>query len=145
MRGYQVRKKYKVICWAVGILDKVVLRWRRKGVGLRGFKPESDHVDEDEDDDDVIKVFRKEKVNVAIDEAVTRVLSMVESPEAQQQYHRMLGRFQEAKVLMMLIFIDGFVISSAYHHLIRHSLSFLPWILFVDDSNARIWLSSPKF
>ncbi|XP_048502403.1 calmodulin-binding transcription activator 4 isoform X2 [Beta vulgaris subsp. vulgaris] len=97
VRGYQVRKKYKVICWAVGILDKVVLRWRRKGVGLRGFKPESDHVDEDEDDDDVIKVFRKEKVNVAIDEAVTRVLSMVESPEAQQQYHRMLGRFQEAK------------------------------------------------
>lgn len=98
VRGYQVRKKYRVICWAVGILDKVVLRWRRKGAGLRGFRPESDCVDEDEDDDeDIIKVFRKEKVNVAIDEAVTRVLSMVESPEARQQYHRMLGRFEEAK------------------------------------------------
>lgn len=102
VRGYQVRKKYKAICWAVGILDRVVLRWRRKGAGLRGFKPEADCMKEDEDeddddDDDIIKVFRKEKVNVAIDEAVTRVLSMVESPEARQQYHRMLGRFQEAK------------------------------------------------
>ncbi|KAG4962660.1 hypothetical protein JHK84_039750 [Glycine max] len=37
VRGYQVRKHYKVI-WAVGILDKVVLRWRRKGAGLRGFR-----------------------------------------------------------------------------------------------------------
>ncbi|KNA07050.1 hypothetical protein SOVF_175580 isoform A [Spinacia oleracea] len=97
VRGHQVRKKYRVICWAVGILEKVVLRWRRKGAGLRGFRPESDTVDEDEDDDDIIKVFRKEKVNVAIDDAVTRVLSMVESPEARQQYHRMLGRIEEAK------------------------------------------------
>ena len=100
VRGYQVRKQYKVICWAVGILDKVVLRWRRKGAGLRGFRSESDSVDED--DEDIIKVFRKEKVNVAIDEAVTRVLSMAESAEARQQYHRMLGRTQEAKVLIFI-------------------------------------------
>ncbi|KAL2903702.1 Calmodulin-binding transcription activator 4, partial [Bienertia sinuspersici] len=101
VRGYQVRKKYKAICWAVGILDRVVLRWRRKGAGLRGFRPEANCLEEDEDDDDIIKVFRKEKVNVAIDEAVTRVLSMVESPEARQQYHRMLGRYQEAKVMLL--------------------------------------------
>lgn len=107
VRGYQVRKKYKVICWAVGILDKVILRWRRKGVGLRGFRPESDCVDEDEEDDDIIKVFRKEKVNVAIDEAVTRVLSMVESPEARQQYLRMLGRSQEAMAEVQLLTSSG--------------------------------------
>ncbi|KAL9226412.1 hypothetical protein vseg_002230 [Gypsophila vaccaria] len=95
VRGYQVRKKYKVICWAVGILDKAVLRWRRKGAGLRGYKPEADCLDEE--DEDIIKVFRKEKVNVAIDEAVSRVLSMVESPEARQQYQRMIGKVQEAK------------------------------------------------
>lgn len=96
MRGYQVRKNYKV-CWAVGILEKVVLRWRRRGVGLRGFRPDQESLDES-DDEDILKVFRKQKVDPAIDEAVSRVLSMVESPEARQQYHRILGKYREAKV-----------------------------------------------
>jgi hypothetical protein len=97
VRGYQVRKHYQVICWAVGILDKVVLRWRRKGVGLRGFRNETEIINETEDED-ILKVFRKEKVDVAIDEAVSRVMSMVQSPEARQQYHRVLDRYCQAKV-----------------------------------------------
>ncbi|KAF2292928.1 hypothetical protein GH714_029910 [Hevea brasiliensis] len=32
VRGYQVRKHYKVFCWAVGILEKAVLRWNVKGL-----------------------------------------------------------------------------------------------------------------
>ncbi|XP_050374478.1 calmodulin-binding transcription activator 4 [Argentina anserina] len=96
VRGYQVRKHYKVICWAVGILDKVVLRWRRKGVGLRGFRHEAEPTEESEDED-ILKVFRKQKVDGAIDEAVSRVLSMVESPEAREQYQRMLERYHQAK------------------------------------------------
>ncbi|XP_059633517.1 calmodulin-binding transcription activator 4 [Cornus florida] len=96
VRGHQVRKNYKVICWAVGVLEKVVLRWRRRGVGLRGFRPESESINESEDED-IVKVFRKEKVKVAIDEAVSRVLSMVEIPEARQQYRRMLERYRQAK------------------------------------------------
>ncbi|KAL6188235.1 hypothetical protein ACLB2K_039628 [Fragaria x ananassa] len=96
VRGYQVRKHYKVICWAVGILDKVVLRWRRKGVGLRGFRNEAESTEESEDED-ILKVFRKQKVDGAIDEAVSRVLSMVESPEAREQYQRMLERYHQAK------------------------------------------------
>lgn len=97
VRGYQVRKSYQVICWAVGILDKVVLRWRRKGVGLRGFRNETETIVKTEDED-ILKVFRKEKVDVAIDEAVSRVMSMVPSPEARQQYHRVLERYRQAKV-----------------------------------------------
>ncbi|KAK8579534.1 hypothetical protein V6N13_142731 [Hibiscus sabdariffa] len=98
VRGYQVRKNYKVICWAVGILDKVVLRWRRKGVGLRGFLSELDSInDESEDDEDILKVFRKQKVDATIDEAFSRVLSMVDSPDARQQYRRMLERYRQAK------------------------------------------------
>ncbi|KAB1201266.1 Calmodulin-binding transcription activator 4 [Morella rubra] len=98
VRGYQVRKHYKVICWAVGILDKVVLRWRRKGVGLRGFRNETERIDESEsEDEDILKVFRKQKVDGAIDEAVSRVMSMVESAEARQQYHRVLERYRQAK------------------------------------------------
>ncbi|KAL3835712.1 hypothetical protein ACJIZ3_010448 [Penstemon smallii] len=95
VRGYQVRKNYKV-CWAVGILEKVVLRWRRRGVGLRGFRHDSESIDQSEDED-ILKVFRKQKVDAAIDEAVSRVLSMVESPVARQQYHRILEKYRQAK------------------------------------------------
>ncbi|CAI0627342.1 unnamed protein product, partial [Linum tenue] len=101
VRGYQVRKHYRVICWAVGIIDKVVLRWRRKGAGLRGLRNETDPIvedeEEEEDEEDILKMFRKQKVDGTIDEAVSRVLSMVKSPEARQQYQRMLERYKQAK------------------------------------------------
>ncbi|CAH9077434.1 unnamed protein product [Cuscuta epithymum] len=96
VRGYQVRKQYKV-CWAVGVLEKVVLRWRRRRVGLRGFRPEEEFIDENEVEEDILKVFRKQKVDASIDEAVSRVLSMVDSPQARQQYHRVLDKYRQAK------------------------------------------------
>ncbi|XP_060191070.1 calmodulin-binding transcription activator 4-like isoform X2 [Lycium barbarum] len=98
VRGYQVRKEYKV-CWAVGILEKVVLRWRRRGVGLRGFRLEEEPI-EDGEDEDILKLFRKKKVDAAINEAVSRVLSMVDSPEARRQYHRILEKYRQAKEIM---------------------------------------------
>ncbi|XP_024994528.1 calmodulin-binding transcription activator 4-like isoform X2 [Cynara cardunculus var. scolymus] len=96
VRGHQVRKSYKVICWAVGMVEKIILRWRRKGTGLRGYRQESPSVDEGEDED-VVKAFRKQKVDVAVGEAVARVLSMVDSQPAQQQYRRMLENHRQAK------------------------------------------------
>ncbi|KAM0020163.1 putative transcription factor CG1-CAMTA family [Helianthus debilis subsp. tardiflorus] len=96
VRGHQVRKNYKVFCWAVGVVEKIVLRWRRKGVGLRGYKQELGASDESEDED-IVKVFRKEKVDVSIGEAVSRVLSMVDSQPARQQYRRMLQKYRQAK------------------------------------------------
>ncbi|KAJ8569615.1 hypothetical protein K7X08_006192 [Anisodus acutangulus] len=95
VRGYQVRKQYKV-CWAVGILEKVLLRWRRRGVGLRGFRHDTESIDESEDED-ILKLFRKQKVDAALDEAVLRVLSMVESPGARKQYYRILEKYRQAK------------------------------------------------
>ncbi|KAI3901608.1 hypothetical protein MKW92_043551 [Papaver armeniacum] len=94
VRGHQVRKKFKMFVWAVGFVDKVVLRWRRKGAGLH--KPESESID-DTDDEDILKVFRKQKVDVAIEEAVSQVMSMVESSKARQQYRRMLEGYRQAK------------------------------------------------
>lgn len=98
-RGHQVRKKYKTLLWTVGVLDKAILRWRRKGVGLRGFKAE--HLEgiepDDENDDDFLKVFRKQKVNLALEEAVGRVVHMIDSPNARHQYRRMLERYQQVK------------------------------------------------
>lgn len=93
IRGYQVRKQYKLIIWAVGILDKVVLRWRRKRIGLS-----SSQSNEESDDEDFLKVFRKEKVHAAIEKALARVLSMVHHKGARQQYSRMLERYRQAKV-----------------------------------------------
>lgn len=98
MRGYQVRKHYKVFCWAVRVLDKVILRWRRKGAGLRSLRHETEMAEESDEDEDILKVFRKQKVDKAIEEAVSRVLSMVDSPDARQQYRRMLERYHQAKV-----------------------------------------------
>ncbi|KAK0600134.1 hypothetical protein LWI29_011983 [Acer saccharum] len=57
----QVRKNYKVICWAVGVLDKVILQWRCKGVGLRGFQQETESSIDDSEDEDILKVLRKRR------------------------------------------------------------------------------------
>lgn len=98
VRGHQERKKYKEFVWTVSVVEKVILRWRRKGVGLRGFRAEPDLIDVgDEEEEDIVKVFRKQKVEEAVDQAVSRVLSVVESPTARQQYRRMLERYRLAK------------------------------------------------
>lgn len=104
MRGYQLRKHYRVFCWAVGVLDKVILRWRRKGAGLRSLRLETAMTAEHEEDEDILKVFRKQKVDGAVEEAVSRVLSMVDSPDARQQYHRMLEKYHQAKVRELISF-----------------------------------------
>ncbi|XP_073013041.1 calmodulin-binding transcription activator 4 isoform X3 [Typha latifolia] len=92
-RGHQVRKK---LLWTVSVVEKAILRWRRRGVGLRGFRAEPEMVEEE--DDDIAKVFRKQKVDETLDAALSRVLSMVDSPDARQQYRRMLERYRQAKV-----------------------------------------------
>ncbi|CAJ2678098.1 unnamed protein product [Trifolium pratense] len=98
VRGHQVRKKYKSIIWSVGILEKVVIRWRRKGSGLRGFRPDAvikapnqpsnDPVKED--DYDFLKEGRKQSEE-RFQKALSRVKSMVQYPEARAQYRRLLN------------------------------------------------------
>nr|XP_009412758.1 PREDICTED: calmodulin-binding transcription activator 4 isoform X1 [Musa acuminata subsp. malaccensis] len=96
VRAHLAKKKEKEFLWSVGILEKIMLRWYRKGVGLRGFRAELEPIDVEEEDD-VIKVFRKQRVNKALDEALSRVISVVENPEARLQYRRMLETYQQAK------------------------------------------------
>ncbi|GKE96195.1 hypothetical protein Tco_1581050 [Tanacetum coccineum] len=55
-----------------------------------------DSIDESADED-IAKVFRKQRVDVALAEAVSRVLSMVNSTPARQQYRHMLQKYQQAK------------------------------------------------
>ncbi|XP_058093169.1 calmodulin-binding transcription activator 4-like [Magnolia sinica] len=103
VRGYQVRKRYKEILWMVSILEKVILRWRRRGEGLRGFRAElaDSEPNGESEEDDILKVFRKHKVDAVIEEAVSRVLSMVECSDARQQYRRILERYRQAKAVQM--------------------------------------------
>ncbi|XP_051132576.1 calmodulin-binding transcription activator 2 isoform X2 [Andrographis paniculata] len=99
VRGHQVRKKYKPIIWSVGILEKVILRWRRKRSGLRGFRSDvqkGSSMQEDnntlppqEDDYDFLKEGRKQ-AEERMDKALARVKSMVQYPEARAQYRRLL-------------------------------------------------------
>ncbi|KAH6796636.1 hypothetical protein C2S52_021190 [Perilla frutescens var. hirtella] len=97
VRGHQVRKNYKKIIWSVGILDKVILRWRRKGRGLSGFRPEAQaagssmiQTETKEDDYDFLKEGRKQ-TEERLQKALARVRSMVQYPEARDQYRRLLN------------------------------------------------------
>lgn len=98
VRGHQARKKFKPIIWSVGILEKVVLRWRRKGSGLRGFRPDAvNNVPNQpnnnlvkEDDYDFFKEGRKQSEE-RFQKALSRVQSMVQYPEARAQYRRLLN------------------------------------------------------
>ncbi|KAJ0082784.1 hypothetical protein Patl1_12396 [Pistacia atlantica] len=101
VRGHQVRKNYKKIIWSVGIVEKIILRWRRKGSGLRGFKSEaltesSSMIDTStkEDDYDFLKEGRKQKEE-RLQQALARVKSMVQYPEARDQYSRLLNVVNE--------------------------------------------------
>ncbi|XP_074562403.1 calmodulin-binding transcription activator 4-like isoform X2 [Curcuma longa] len=96
VRAHLARKKYKELLSTVNILDKAILRWHRRGAGLRGFHAEPESIDEKEEDD-IIKVFRKQKVDLATDQALSSVMSVVQSAKAQLQYRRMLESYQQAK------------------------------------------------
>ncbi|CAN4107976.1 unnamed protein product [Withania somnifera] len=97
IRGHQVRKKYKPIIWSVGILEKVILRWRRKRSGLRGFRSEvvmnNPSTQDDsllEDDYDFLKEGRKQ-TEVRMQRALSRVKSMTQYPQGRAQYRRLLA------------------------------------------------------
>ncbi|KAK7318613.1 hypothetical protein RJT34_03316 [Clitoria ternatea] len=99
VRGHQVRKNCGKLIWSVGIVEKIILRWRRKGSGLRGFKLEAMSErnmiqgvssTEADDDDDFLKEGRKQ-TEQRLQKALARVKSMVQYPEARDQYHRLLN------------------------------------------------------
>lgn len=106
IRGHQVRKHYKKIIWTVLVVEKAILRWRRKGSGLRGFRsegmvegPSVQNQQPKEDDYDFLKEGRKQ-TEVRLEKALARVKSMVQYPEARDQYRRLLNvatQLQEPK------------------------------------------------
>lgn len=106
MRGHQVRKQYKKVIWSVSIMEKAILRWRRKGVGLRAFRVESSkdvsqRETEQTDEYDFLRIGRKQKFD-GVERALARVKSMVRDPRARDQYMRMISKFDNYKVMPIL-------------------------------------------
>ncbi|XP_020520472.1 calmodulin-binding transcription activator 3 isoform X1 [Amborella trichopoda] len=101
VRGYQVRKQYRKVIWSVSIVEKAILRWRRKGAGLRGFRAEAIKNVEPEavktDEYDFLRLGRKQKA-AGVEKALARVQSMVRYPEARDQYMRLVTNFQNTKL-----------------------------------------------
>ncbi|KAM0910280.1 hypothetical protein ACQ4PT_014267 [Festuca glaucescens] len=102
VRGHQVRKHYRKIIWSVGIVEKVILRWRRRGAGLRGFRSTEGATDSTssssvdviankpaEDDYNFLQEGRKQ-TEERLQRALARVKSMVQYPDARDQYQRIL-------------------------------------------------------
>lgn len=114
-----MRKNYKKIIWSVGILDKVILRWRRKGRGLSGFRSEAQasgssiiETETKEDDYDFLKEGRKQSEE-RLQKALARVKSMVQYPEARDQYRRLLNvrsEMQDKKVCILYVFSKWFML-----------------------------------
>ncbi|WCJ23221.1 Calmodulin-binding transcription activator 1 [Euphorbia peplus] len=102
VRGNRVRKQYKKVIWSVSIVEKAILRWRRKGSGLRGFRvektirdvtPETDITDEYE----FLRISRKQKF-AGVEKALERVKSMVRDPAARDQYMRLVAKAENLKM-----------------------------------------------
>lgn len=108
-----MRKHYRKITWSVGIVEKVILRWRRKGAGLRGFRSTEGAMEGSsssgsnlienkpaKDDYDFLQRGRKQ-TEERLQKALARVNSMAQYPDARDQYQRILTvvtKLQESQV-----------------------------------------------
>ncbi|KAH7844697.1 hypothetical protein Vadar_030715 [Vaccinium darrowii] len=98
-RGYQVRRQYRKIIWSVGVLEKVILRWRKKKRGFRGLQVCPEEAVEDQNQESEVEDFFRASRNQAeerVERAVVRVQSMFRSKRAQEEYHRMKMAHNEA-------------------------------------------------
>ncbi|KAK1350688.1 Calmodulin-binding transcription activator 5 [Heracleum sosnowskyi] len=100
-RGYQVRKEYKKIVFAVGVLEKAILRWRLKRKGFRGLQVSPDEAAKDPKQEDVVEDFFKasrKQAEERVERSVVRVQSMFRSKRAQEDYRRMKLAHNKAKL-----------------------------------------------
>lgn len=101
-RGYQVRRQYRKIIWSVGVLEKVILRWRLKRKGFRGLQinpieAEDDQCQGSDAEEDFYKASQKQ-AEERIERAVVCVQSMFRSKKAQEEYRRLKLAHSQATV-----------------------------------------------
>ncbi|RWR95208.1 calmodulin-binding transcription activator 5 isoform X2 [Cinnamomum micranthum f. kanehirae] len=111
-RGHLVRRQYHKILWSVGVLEKAILRWRKKRKGLRGLPAEpaiasgAEEVQEDDVEEDFYQLSRKQ-AEERVERSVVRVQAMFRSHQAQKEYRRMKIAFDQAKFEYEGLFIES--------------------------------------
>ncbi|CAL5072663.1 unnamed protein product [Urochloa decumbens] len=102
-RGHQVRRQYRKVIWSVGVVEKAILRWRKKRKGLRGIAAgmpvamATDAEAASTAEEDYYQVGRQQAEN-RFNRSVVRVQALFRSHRAQQEYRRMKVAHEEAKV-----------------------------------------------
>ncbi|KAB8105443.1 hypothetical protein EE612_039305 [Oryza sativa] len=104
-RGHQVRRQYRKVIWSVGIVEKAILRWRKKRKGLRGIAsgmPVVMTVDAEAEpastaEEDFFQAGRQQAED-RFNRSVVRVQALFRSYKAQQEYRRMKIAHEEAKI-----------------------------------------------
>ncbi|CAK9179190.1 unnamed protein product, partial [Ilex paraguariensis] len=110
-RGFHARKHYRKIIWSVGVLEKVVLRWRLKRKGLRGLQVHpmeavKDPTQESDGEEDFFQASRKQAED-RVERSVIRVQAMFRSKRAQEEYQRMKLEHNIATLEYGLLDRDG--------------------------------------
>ncbi|KAG8372901.1 hypothetical protein BUALT_Bualt12G0115300 [Buddleja alternifolia] len=105
-RGFQVRRQYCKIVWSVGVLEKAVLRWRRKRKGFHGLQIQPDATPKDPNqendaEEDFFKASRKQ-AEERVERSVVSVQAMFRSKQAQEDYRRMKLEHNKATVILMI-------------------------------------------
>lgn len=102
-RGHQVRRQYRKVLWSVGVVEKAILRWRKKRKGLRGIATgmpvamATDAEAASTAEEDYYQVGRQQAED-RFNRSVVRVQALFRSHRAQQEYRRMKVAHEEAKV-----------------------------------------------
>ncbi|KAL5197132.1 hypothetical protein ABZP36_000644 [Zizania latifolia] len=102
-RGHQVRRQYRKVIWSVGVVEKAILRWRKKRRGLRGIAsgmPIAMTVDAEpasSAEEDFFQASRQQAED-RFGRSVVRVQALFRSYRAQQEYRRMKIAHEEAKL-----------------------------------------------
>ncbi|KAL6862149.1 hypothetical protein ACP4OV_016798 [Aristida adscensionis] len=102
-RGHQVRRQYRKVIWSVGVVEKAILRWRKKRKGLRGIATgmpiamTTDTEPASTAEEDYYQVSRQQAED-RLNRSVVRVQALFRSYRAQQEYRRMKFAHEEAKV-----------------------------------------------
>ena len=117
-----MRRQYRKVLWSVGVVEKAILRWRKKRKGLRGIatgmpvEMATDAEAASTAEEDYYQVGRQQAED-RFNRSVVRVQALFRSHRAQQEYRRMKVAHEEAKVR-----ISPLCLADTDRHLIIQSL-----------------------
>ncbi|XP_047068881.1 calmodulin-binding transcription activator CBT [Lolium rigidum] len=102
-RGHQVRRQYRKVIWSVGVVEKAILRWRKKRKGLRGIAngmPVEMTVDVEPASTAEEGFFQasRQQAEDRFNRSVVRVQALFRCHRAQHEYRRMRIAHEEAKL-----------------------------------------------